>query len=231
MPTMPTMSAVLITGVARGIGYQLCKAALSDGCKAYGSVRSHSDADKLKDEFGKNFTPLVFDVRDQDAMSKALSDIEELNLLINNAGIIGPDDNDTISASTNAFTDVFEINAIAPLRLTQLVLPKLKASNHPAIISISSQMSWMGYAKSDHISYRASKAALNKIMQGLATDLAQENIPVCVVDPGWVRTDMGGESADNDPSDVAAGIWQIAQGLDMNMSGKFIQWTGKERDY
>lgn len=231
MPTMSSMSAVLITGVARGIGYQLCKAALSDGCKVYGNVRSEMDADKLKDEFGENFIPLVFDVCDQDAMLKALSSIKELDIVINNSGIIGPDDLNTSAASIDEFLSVFEINAIAPLRLAQLVLPKLKTSSHSAIISISSQMSWMGYAKSDHISYRASKAALNKIMQGLATDLAQENIPVCVVDPGWVRTDMGGEGADNDPSDVAAGIWQIAKKMDMKKSGKFIQWTGKERDY
>ena len=225
------MPVVLITGAARGIGYQLCKAALSDGSKVFGSVRSHADAEKLKNEFREDFTPLVFDVRDQQAVSKALSDINELDILINNSGIIGPDDTSTVTASIDEFVSVFEVNTIAPLRLAQLVLPKLKASSRPAILSISSQMSWMGYAKSDHISYRASKAALNKIMQGLSTDLAQENIPVCVVDPGWVRTDMGGENADNDPSDVAAGIWQIAQDLDMNMSGKFIQWTGKERDY
>jgi NAD(P)-dependent dehydrogenase (short-subunit alcohol dehydrogenase family) len=225
------MPIVLITGAARGIGYQLCKAALSDDSKVLGSVRSHSDADKLTNDFGENFTPLVFDVSDQEAESKALSDIDELDILINNSGIIGPDDESTITASIDEFVSVFEVNTIAPLRLAQLVLPKLKASNRPAILSISSQMSWMGYAKSDHISYRASKAALNKIMQGLSTDLAPENIPVCVVDPGWVRTDMGGENAENDPSDVAAGIWQVAKKLDMKKSGKFIQWTGEEREY
>ncbi|MEP3199969.1 MAG: SDR family NAD(P)-dependent oxidoreductase [Lentilitoribacter sp.] len=225
------MPVVLITGAARGIGYQLCKAALSDGSKVLGSVRSHSDADKLTNAFGENFTPLVFDVHDQEAVSKALSNIDELDILISNSGVIGPDDDSTITASIDEFHSVFEVNTIAPLRLAQLVLPKLKASNRPAILSISSQMSWMGYAKSDHISYRASKAALNKIMQGLSTDLAPENIPVCVVDPGWVRTDMGGENADNDPSDVAAGIWQVAKKLDMKKSGKFIQWTGEEREY
>lgn len=225
------MRKVLITGVGRGIGYQLCKSALEDGAYVYGSVRTDADADKLKNEIGANFTPLVFDVRDQEAVSKALSNIEELDVLINNSGIIGPDDTSTVSASIDEFVSVFEVNTIAPLRLAQIVLPKLKASDHPAILSISSQMSWMGYAKSDHISYRASKAALNKVMQGLATDLAEENIPVCVVDPGWVRTDMGGEGADNNPSDVAAGIWQIAKDLDMSKSGKFIRWTGEEREY
>lgn len=68
-------------------------------------------------------------------------------------------------------------------------------------------------------------------MQGLATDLTPENIPVCVVDPGWVRTDMGGFEADNDPKDVAAGIWNIAKNLQMSQSGTFIRWTGEEREY
>ncbi len=225
------MRKVLITGAARGIGYELCKIALSDGARVYGSVRTQDDADRLQHEFGDDFTPLVFDIRDRNDVAEKLTQIGELDTLINNAGIIGPDDSDTVSASPDAFSDVFEINTFAPLQMAQLVLPKLKASDHPAILSISSQMSWMGYAKSDHISYRASKAALNKIMQGLATDLAQHEIPVCVVDPGWVRTDMGGADADNDPSDVAKGVWQVVKDLTMSKSGKFIRWTGEERDY
>ena len=225
------MLKVLITGATRGIGFQLCKTAISDGAHVFGNVRSSEDAEKLQNEFGGTFTPLVFDVRDHDVMSKALSRINELDVLINNAGVIGPDDSDTISASIDAFSTVFEINTFAPLQMAQLVVPKLKTSSHPAIVSISSQMSWMGYAKSDRISYRASKAALNKIMQGLATDLAHDNIPVCVVDPGWVRTDMGGVDADNDPMQVAQGIWQIAKDLNMPKSGTFIKWTGEEREY
>ena len=187
------------------------------------------DADRLQREFGDDFTPLLFDIRDRENAAEKLIQIGELDTLINNAGIIGPDDSDTATATLETFSDVFEINTFAPLQMAQLVLPK--ASDHPAILSISSQMSWMGYAKSDHISYRASKVALNKIMQGLATDLAQHEIPVCVVDPGWVRTDMGGEDADNDPTDVAKGIWKIARDLTMSKSGKFIRWTGEERDY
>ena len=92
-------------------------------------------------------------------------------------------------------------------------------------------MSWMGYQKSDHIAYRASKAALNKIMQGLSTDLAPDGIPVCVIDPGWVRTDMGGPYADNDVQDVTQGIWKVATNLTMDQTGKFIRWTGEEREY
>ena len=145
--------------------------------------------------------------------------------------ITRPDDDDTEHASTENFSDVFQINAVAPLDVARICLPLLKQSERPAILSISSQMSWMGYQKSDHIAYRASKAALNKIMQGLATDLTPDGIPVCVIDPGWVRTDMGGPYADHDVQDVAQGIWKVATNLNMDQTGKFIRWTGEEREY
>lgn len=225
------MSSVLITGVSRGIGFELAHLALNDGCKVYGSVRLAADADHFTTEFGNQFVPLIFDVTDQDAILAASMHVNELDIIINNAGVIGPEDEDTVLSSTDEFLNVFNINSIVPLIVAKAFLPILRRSENAKIMSISSRMSWMGYAKSDRISYRASKAALNKIMQGLATDLAPENIPVCVVDPGWVQTDMGGPEADNDPKDVAAGIWSIAKSLRMSQSGTFIRWTGEERDY
>ena len=225
------MPSALITGVARGIGFELARVALDDGFKVYGSVRSASDADYLATEFGSQFVPLIFDVTDQDAVLTASMQISELDIIINNAGIIGPEDTDTVSASTDEFLRVFNINSVAPLNISTTFLPALRKVEGGRIISISSQMSWMGYGKSDRIAYRASKVALNKIMQGLATDLTPENIAVCVIDPGWVRTDMGGADADIDPHDVSVGIWNIAKNLTMSQSGKFIHWNGDEREY
>jgi NAD(P)-dependent dehydrogenase (short-subunit alcohol dehydrogenase family) len=92
-------------------------------------------------------------------------------------------------------------------------------------------MAWMGYAKSDRIAYRASKAALNKVMQGLATDLEPEGIAVALVDPGWVQTDMGGNDADEDVGAVAEGILAIAERLSLPDTGKFFRFTGEERDF
>ena len=89
----------------------------------------------------------------------------------------------------------------------------------------------MGYRKSDRIAYRASKAALNKVMQGLATDLEPEGIAVALVDQGWVRTDMGGADAQNDPTDVAQGVLDIAAQLTMAQTGRFLRWTGEERAF
>lgn len=68
--------------------------------------------------------------------------------------------------------------------------------------------------------------ALNKVMQGLATDLAPEGIAVALINPGWVRTDMGGAQADLDPADVAAGILDIADGLTIAQTGQFLRYDG-----
>ena len=108
---------------------------------------------------------------------------------------------------------------------------KFKRGKPGTILTISSQMSWMGYRKSDKIAYRASKAAVNKVMQGLATDLEADGVPVALVDPGWVKTDMGGPDADNDPRDVANGVLKIASTLTVSDTGKFFKWTGEEREF
>lgn len=85
--------------------------------------------------------------------------------------------------------------------------------------------------KSNQIAYRASKAAVNKVMQGLAVELEPEGIPVVVINPGWVRTDMGGAGADEDPNDVAQGILAIMERLTIEDTGKFLRFTGEEFPY
>ena len=72
----------------------------------------------------------------------------------------------------------------------------------------------------------ASKAAVNKVMQGLACDLRQFGIIVCPVHPGWVRTDMGGSSADISVEESASGLIALLDRLTLKDSGRFYQWNG-----
>lgn len=228
------MTTILITGVGRGIGHAMAQNALRRGWTVYGSVRGKDEAERVSREFGAAFHPLVFDVTDREAMAAEIATIgEAIDIMVNNSGVIGPpaDRQSTLSMDFDGFRHTLEVNTLGPLAVAQAALPLLKQSKKAAILSVSSQMSYMGYAQSDRIAYRASKAALNKVMQGLATDLKRDRITVMVVDPGWVKTDMGGEGAALDPAVVANGILNLAEKADASMTGKFFLHSGEERAY
>jgi NAD(P)-dependent dehydrogenase (short-subunit alcohol dehydrogenase family) len=225
------MSTIVITGAGRGIGRELARASLAKGHTVYGSVRSEADAARLRQELGDALMPLVFDVTDRPAIARAVAAIASpVDILINNAGIIGPppERQSPLTMDFDAFAETLAINTIAPLAIAQAFLPALRRSEQGRILTISSQMSWMGYRKADQIAYRASKSAVNKVMQGLATALEPENIPVILINPGWVRTDMGGPGADLDAADVAKGILAVAENLTLPQTGRFFLWNGEE---
>lgn len=211
----------------RGIGLELAKQALAKGWTVYGSARSEvTDPDAHICEHPK-FHDLVFDVTDYEAVRAAASSISEpIDILINNAGIIGPDRQSTLDMDFDGFAQTIAVNTLAPLAVSQAFLPHLRRSAAPRILTISSSMGSLSYAKSDRIAYRASKAAVNKVMQGLATDLEPIGIAVAMLHPGWVRTDMGGAEADIDAGTSANGILKIAEGLTLKRTGRFFNWDG-----
>ncbi|MBN9670293.1 SDR family oxidoreductase [Roseibium aggregatum] len=226
------MPTCVITATNRGIGFELARVALARGWTVFGSIRSMENAETCAAALGDGFLPLVFDVSDHAAVQQAAARIPEgIDLLINNAGVIGPERQTPFDMDFPGFQETLAINTLAPLAVAQAFLPHLRRSGSGRILTVSSQMSWMGYRKSDTLAYRASKAAVNKVMQGLATELEPEGIPVVLVDPGWVRTDMGGPQADNCPIEVAEGIFRIGEGLTLADTGKFLRWTGEERPF
>ncbi|MGL4489410.1 MAG: SDR family oxidoreductase [Rhizobiaceae bacterium] len=223
------MTTILITGVNRGIGKALVQGALQRGWSVIGSVRDAQTAKALQAEFGDRFQALVFDVTDAHAITKAAAElVQPIDILINNAGVIGPDRQSTLDMDFDGFAQTLSVNVLAPLMITQAFLPHLERSARPRVLTISSSMGSMSYAKSDHLAYRASKAAVNKVVQGLATDLKPMGIAVASIHPGWVRTDMGGQGADIAPDESARGILEIAETLDIANTGKFLNYNSAQ---
>lgn len=213
------MARIFVTDVNRGIGRALRDLALAQGHTAIGTTRD-----------GRHGT-LALPLDDPDAIGGRLTSVGAVDILINNAGTIGPERQSPLDMDFAGFAQTLAVNTLAPLAVAQALLPQLRAGRDPRILTISSQMAYMGYRKADRIAYRASKAAVNKAMQGLATMLEPEGISVVLVDPGWVRTDMGGPSAPEAPQDVAAGILAIAARIGIADTGKFFRFTGEERDF
>src|SRR5258707_15746442 len=88
-----SMKSVVVTGVSTGIGWGAAKVLVKQGFQAFGSVRKQADADRLKAEFGANFTPLIFDITDESAVAAGAATVraalggQTLFGLVNNAGV------------------------------------------------------------------------------------------------------------------------------------------------
>lgn len=214
---------VLITGVNRGLGREMACAALARGWQVQGTLR--------QGEAPKGVVAHTLDLADLSGLAGLAERIGPIDCLINNAGVIGPEKQSPLEMDFAGFARTLHINTLAPLAVAQALLPNLRQGSAPKIISISSQMAWMGYRKADRIAYRASKAALNKVMQGVATALKPEGIAVALIDPGWVRTDMGGPVAERDPAEVAHEIIDTAARLAMVDTGCFLLSDGLPRPF
>jgi len=123
------MRSVVITGASTGIGWASAKLLLDKGFRVFGSVRKQADADRLKNEFGEHFTPLLFDVTDEAAVLAAAREVrttlngETLAGLVNNAGIAvtGP----VLELSADDFRRQMDVNVIGPIIATQAFGPLL----------------------------------------------------------------------------------------------------------
>ena len=223
------MGTYLITGIGRGIGRELARALLQRGDRVVGTLR---DLGKIPSEWsdviaGGQLRLLALDVRDGASIREAAASLDEpIDVLVNNAGIIGPQRQSTLDMDFEGFLETLNVNTLGPLRVVQAFLPHLRRAKAAKIITISSRMGSLSHAKSDRIAYRASKAAVNKVIQGVATDLQPEGIISVSVHPGWVQTDMGGSGADISVQDSAAGLMALIDRIALGDSGSFFDWQG-----
>ena len=202
------MKNVLVTGVSTGIGYSSVENLISAGYRVFGSVRNKSDADKLSKKFGDNFIPLLFDVRDEDAIKVALQEVTDrigdggyLHALVNNSGIAlgGP----LQYLPTDVFRKQFEVNVFGVVNVTREFLPLLgtkKGSNNKGKIVMISSVS--GKRSYPFVSpYTASKHALEAISDSLRRELMLHNIDVVVIEPGPIKTPIWDKapSIENNP--------------------------------
>lgn len=226
------MAVVFITGANRGIGLALVKAYAGRRDKVIATVRATSDRFEL-DAFVKTAPKWVevieMDVADAAEIGRARRKLEAepIDVLINNAGIGGPERQTATDMDFDGLIETLNVNTIAPLRVATAFLPNVKAAKGK-IITLSSQMGQVQSASTDSLAYRVSKAAVNKLMRGLAAELKPQGIPVLIVHPGWVRTDMGGEAAQLTSDQSAAQLQKLIDKLDIASTGKFLAWNGKE---
>lgn len=187
--------AVVITGVSTGIGAAAARLAAARGWHVFGSVRRPEAAAQLQAELGARFTPLVFDVRDPDAIAAAVAQVAgslgnaRLAGLVNNAGVAVPGPLGVLPMAE--FRDQIEVNVMGPLAVTQAFLPLLgcdpaRQGKPGRIVNISSVAGKIGSPFLG--AYAASKHALEGLSESLRRELLLFGIDVVMVAPGAVAT-------------------------------------------
>ena len=228
--TSSSDKTALVTGGNRGIGFAICQGLLEKGfhviLTARSSEKGRAAVAQLSTESNR-VSFLQLDMNSDASIEKAAvqlgEDIPKLDVLVNNAGIY-PDKGATIlSVSRQLLIRTANTNSFGPVKLIQELLPLLEKANTPRIINVSSGNGQLDGLSTNVPSYSLSKLALNGITILMADALRSQGVAVFAMCPGWVRTDMGGQSAPRSPEQGAdTAIWLAIEGT-LADSGKFFR--------
>lgn len=218
---------VVVTGANRGIGLELVRQLLARGDVVDACVRDPDRAAELRALACSALHVHRVDVTDQasvDALVHAIA--APVDTVINNAGINRPHQrlSDLDLAAT---AEIYATNALGPLRVAHALLPLVRRGTAKKLVHITSGMGSIADNQSGgSYGYRMSKAALNMMSKSLAVDLRGEGILSIVINPGWVKTDLGGASAPTAVEDSVRGILARIDEATLETSGSFLNWKG-----
>jgi NAD(P)-dependent dehydrogenase (short-subunit alcohol dehydrogenase family) len=220
---------VLVTGANRGIGLEFSRQYRAAGWQVIATAREPEAAKDLK-ALGEGVRIAQLDVTRPESVAALAASLgkEPIDLLINNAGQgVGFEVRPLTELKIDEFERVMQVNALGPVRVTQALLPNLRAGKGKTIVGISSVLgSIAANREGGFYGYRESKAALDMFMRGLAAELKREGFICIALIPGWVKTDMGGPDAPLTPEQSVTGMRKVLDNLKAGDSGKFWSYDG-----
>ncbi len=224
----------LITGANKGIGKEIARQLAQRGFAVFIGSRDMAKGRETADELcseGYEATCIQLDVTDPVSIKNAFGTLSQkashLNVLVNNAAILEDHGEDIIKLNVESLERTFAANVAGPILVTQDALPYLqKAPNGARIINVSSGAGALNDMQTYAPAYSISKTALNAVTRQFSAALQAENVAVNCVDPGWVRTDMGGPNASRSVEKGAETIVWLATDVPQSETGKF--WHDKQ---
>ena len=227
------MPSTLITGANRGIGLEFARQYFADGWQVYAACRDTNSAlelPRLADASGQ-LRILALDVTHPASVKAAAAELDgqAIDLLLNNAGVMGVRGQAIGNIDYDAWAKVLDANTMGPMRVSEAFIDHVARSERKLIVTLTSGMgSLADNTSGGSIAYRSSKAAVNMVMRSLAIDLAPRVITCVVVNPGWVRTDMGGPHATLTPAESVTRLRRLIETLGPAQSGRFFNYDGRE---
>lgn len=235
------MSTILITGANRGLGLEFVRQYAADGWEVLATSRQPEKSAELRQLASQHPIALHrLDVTDEKSVKDLADrlDGKPIDVLLHSSGIYPREGQHIGEIDYDGWRKAMETNLFGVLRVTEALLDNVAASRRKQIAAISSSMSSLRGVQDGSVAqagtsyqYRSSKTALNMALSILAKELEPRGISVVLLDPGWVKTDMGGPHAPLSPKESIAGMRKVLAGNPMENSGKFLGHDGMPRPW
>jgi len=234
------MTAVLVTGASRGLGLEMVRQYAADGARVIATCRNPAGSPELAElrtRYPGKIRVEGLDVTDHariDTLARTLRN-QPIDILINNAGDIGPRDPDRTRLHEQKFGTmnyaewrrVLEINTLSPMKVAEAFVEQVAASALKRMVFVSSTTGSNVEGPYATFAYCSSKAALNKVVTMLAIALRPRGIACAAVCPGFVRTRLGGDRAVLGVEESITGLRQVIAGLTLERTGSFTRYNGE----
>lgn len=217
----------VVTGANRGLGLAAVKELAQQGYHVMLTARSLTKAEQAAEGIKGKVTPVQLDVASDESINGFCDWLEKqtsrVDVLINNAGaIFGEPGTRALEVPASTVEQAFITHTLGPYRLSQRIVPVMNAAGYGRVVNVSSGMGALNDMEGSSPAYRISKAALNAVTRVFHA-VAEANVKVNSVCPGWVRTDLGGQRATRSIKEGVAGIIWAATLLEDGPSGGFFR--------
>jgi NAD(P)-dependent dehydrogenase (short-subunit alcohol dehydrogenase family) len=200
---MPAKRIAIVTGGNRGLGREIARQLMKEDAFVVVGCRDQPKCDAALEALrreGANVDAFPLDVNDTKMVKRFVEHVTKQHgapsILVNNAGVY-PEATSSrvVDTGTSVWRETFETNLFGAVRMCREVMPLMKKLRYGRIVNISSGLGQLHQMGEGSPAYRVSKAALNALTKTLSAEAAPSGILVNSMSPGWVKTDMGGESA------------------------------------
>jgi NAD(P)-dependent dehydrogenase (short-subunit alcohol dehydrogenase family) len=221
----------LVTGANRGLGLETSRQLLAEGMTVVMAGRDETALERARSSLGSNARTgavvVPLDVTDTETILSAHQIVTErlgtIDVLVNNAAVLLSESDDVFSISPDAYRKTFDTNVFGPVEVCRRFLPDMARRGYGRVVNVSSGAGQLANMSTYAPAYSMSKAALNAFTRILASTYRGSGVLVNAVDPGWVRTDMGGPSAPRSVEQGTGTIVWLATLPDDGPSGGFFR--------
>jgi NAD(P)-dependent dehydrogenase (short-subunit alcohol dehydrogenase family) len=220
----------LVTGANRGLGLETARQLLAQGLRVVMSGRDQGALERARRSLGPTAgeaTTVAMDVTDPASIAAAHRTILEkagaVDILVNNAAVLLHEGDDVLSIPADGFRRTFETNLIGAIEACRVFVPAMAERGYGRVVNVSSGAGQLARMSTYAPAYSISKTALNAFTRILAATYRERGVLANAVDPGWVRTDMGGPSAPRSVEEGADTITWLATLPEGGPSGGFFK--------